>query len=188
MKRYTDEQLLDRVESLPTFTGWHVGIYDVWLRFSDGKANHFNDKVYTYECLTCGQRPKFIMVGTGTTVAGTKSLKEFEKYNKIGTAVLKSDIIIYDSHVYGRHKNYMAYRQNKSFPHYRDGDKDELAEEIGEVYEGIIYANCHHAGTLSTLIDGWSAGCLVRNVLKQWDSWMRFMKKRNLNVCILKEF
>jgi hypothetical protein len=188
MKNYNDVQLLERVEGLDTFTGWHVGVYDIWVRFKDNDPNKFNDKVYTYDCIECGKRPKFIMVCTGTTEAGTKSLLNFERYNKNGTAVLKSDTIVYNSHIAGRHRDYQAYRQNKSFPHYRDNNKNTQAEEIGEVYEGIIYANCHKAGTFSTLVDGWSAGCLVRNVLKQWDRWYRFMNKRNLSVTILKEF
>lgn len=192
IKNYTDDQLLTRVESLETFKGWKKGIYDIWVRSEEDEYNKFDDKVYTFECFKNNNRPIFIMVCTGTTNAGSQGLKHFESYNKKGCAVLCSDVIIYDSHIYGLHgkSQYPAYIQsyNKGFPYTRDNDKDEDSENYGIIYDDRIGANCHKAGIASEFINGNSVACLVRNVLKEFEEWMKFMSKRKLNVVILKEF
>jgi len=189
VRSYTDNQLISRVEALPTFKGWKKGIFDVWVRSNEDLFNQFDDKVYTFECLEDGQRPKFIMVSTGTSNAGAQGLKSFESYNTKGCAILKADTIVYGSHTYGLHRGkYPAYRQAKGFPYFRDNDKDEKSEEIGKEYNDIIGANCHKAGWFSKQIDGWSLACLVRNQQAQFDKWMSFMNKRVLTVAILNEF
>lgn len=191
VKSYTDEQILKRVKKAKGFTGFPNGILDVWVRSDEDAFNQFDDKVYTYECAGGKdvKKQKFISVATGTSNAGAEGLKRFDKYNREGCAVLQSDIIVYDSHAYGLHKGqYPAYRQAKDFPYFRDGDKDDRAEEIGEEHHGIIGANCHKAGWHSTEIGGWSVACLVRNQRTQFDSWMRYMDRRPLTVCILKEW
>ncbi len=128
------------------------------------------------------------MVTTGTCNAGSYGLMNFRTYNKKGCAVLKSDIIVYYSHGPGLHKGKPAYVQILPFPHYRDNDLDEKAEEIGQEYYDIIGANCHPAGTFSTIINNWSLACLVRNIKAKYDEWLKFMNKRKLSVCILKQF
>lgn len=188
VKNYTDEQILRRVRSLPTFSGFPEGILDVWIRSDEDAFDQFDDKVYTFECFGSEKPPRFVMVCTGTTNAGAQGLKNFAKYNRLGCAVLKSDVIVYDSHKFGTHKGYPAYRQAKGFPYFRDGDKDNRAEETGKEYHDIILANCHKAGAHSTRIGGWSVACLVRNQLAQWQKWLAFMNQRPLTVAILKEF
>jgi hypothetical protein len=189
LRNYTNKEILEHVESLPTFTGWKIGVYDIWIRNISDNPNVFDDKVYTFECTSNGIKPKFIMVCTGTSNAGLTGLKEFKKYNSEGCGVLKSDIVVYDSHKYGLHKGkYPAYTQNKPYPYYRDNNLNDKAEEIGTIHNNIIGANCHHAGVNSTFINDWSLACLVRNVLKQFDAWMKFMNKRPLTVIILKSF
>lgn len=190
---YTDEQLIQRVESVAKgFEGWRKGVYDIWVRKNDTPAemDQFNDKVYTFVVEQDGARPEFRMVCTGTSHAGSYGLKQFAAYNRKGCAVLEADRIVYDSHAFGRHKNYPAYRQAEPFPYYRDNDRDNLAEEIGEVYNDIIFANCHRAAQVgeSTRIYNWSVACLVRNRSTQWNGWLAYMNKRLLSVCILKEF
>lgn len=182
----TDTQILSAVRLAEGFKGFPNGILDVWIRSDEDSYNKFDDKVYTFDCT--GGEIKFVMVCTGTSNAGAEGLKHFDKYNREGCAILKSNIIVYDSHAYGLHKGkYPAYRQAKDFPYYRDGDKDNRAEEIGVIHHGIIGANCHKAGWFSTEIGGWSVACLVRNQQAQFDSWMRFMNRRPLTVCILQE-
>lgn len=190
--QYTDKQLIERVESLPTFKGWK-GIIDVWVRSKADTFDRFDDKVYTFDCRT--GTPTFIMVCTGTTNAGAQGLKHFDSYSKLGCAVLKSDVIVYDSHGFGLHKGkYDAYVQRAGanpFPYFRDNDKDNKAEEVGREYNDVIGANCHKAGWYSTAIGGWSVACLVRNVERQFNDWMSFMRragKPRLSVGILKEF
>jgi len=192
VRSYTDTQLIDRVESLSTFRGWVKGKYDIWVRSSEDEYNRFDDKVYSFECFEDGERPKFIMVCSGTTNAGSQGLKNFEKYNRLGCAVMKSDVIVYKSHQLGKHKGkYWAYVQSYSvgFPYYRDNNKDNKSDEVGRVYRNRIGANCHKAGDYSTQIGGWSVACLVRNIKKQYLKWMKWMDKNQyLNVAILKEW
>ncbi len=188
--KYTDEQLLNRVKSLKSFKGCPKGILDIWIRSKADNYNQFDDKVYTFECFGEIKRPIFIMVGTGTSNAGSFGLKNFRKYNSKGCAVLCADTIVLNSHVPGLHKGKPAYIQSFSvgFPYTRDNDGDDKAENYGKIYYDRIGANCHRAGWLSTLINNWSVGCLVRNNLTQFLKWMSFMQDRPLSVAILNEF
>lgn len=184
--QYSDKQLTERVASLDTFKGWPDGILDVWVRAKGGKPDRFNDKVYTFDC-TSGE-PKFVMVCTGTSVAGSFGLLKFKTYNPLGCAVLCANQIVYGSHVYGMHKGKPAYRQNKGIPYTRDNDRDLQAENYGKVYNDIIFANCHRAGWFSQVIYNWSVACLVRNRLTEFLNWLKFMNKRPLSIAILSEF
>lgn len=191
--KYTDQQLIYQVELVAKgFDGWKKGVYDIWVRADDTAADmdKFNDKVYTYVVAADGGRPDFRMVCTGTSHAGSYGLKEFHKYNRRGCAVLEADRMVYNSHLFGRHKNYPAYRQAKPWPYYRDADRDNLAEETGPVYNDIIFANCHRAAQTgeSSRIYNWSVACLVRNKANQWFAWLAYMDKRPLSVCILNQF
>lgn len=187
VRAYTDKQIIDRVMSLTTFKGWPKDKLDVWIRSSADEFNKFDDKVYSFDCST--GTPVFKMVMPGTTNAGRVGLKNFDKYKLSGCAVLKSDIIVYESHAYGLHKGkYPAYVQVKGFPYYRDSDKDDRAEEIGPEYNNIIGANCHAAGEASVVIEDWSIACLVRNLKLRYNLWLTWMNKKPLTVCILKEF
>lgn len=192
VKKYTNNQILDRVESLPTFKGWFKGKYDIWVRSDEDAFNVFDDKCYSFECKEEGIRPAFVMVCSGTTNAGAQGLLHFNEYNHLGCAVLKSDHIVYNSHIKGMHKKTMAYIQSFLkecwFPYFRDNDKDLKAEENGKEYCDRIGANCHPAGENSTQIGGWSTACLVRNIRKEFDKWMKYMNGDPLSVAILKEW
>ena len=189
--KYTDEQLIKRVETnAKDFTGWKKGVYDIWVRSAADVMDSFDDKVYTFEVEKDGAMPQFRMVCSGTSHAGSYGLKKFKNYNPAGCAVLESDRIVYGSHVLGKHKGYVAYKQVKGFPYYRDSDRDDKAEEIGAVHNDVIAANCHRASEKgdSKVIYNWSVACLVRNRINQWKAWLAFMAGRPLNVVILKEF
>ncbi len=194
MRKYTDSEILDRIESLPSFQGWKKGMYDVWLRSKKNEFNVMDDKGFTYECKKDGVRPKFIMGFTGTTNAGSEGLKHFEKYNKLGCAVAVPDYICYNSHIYGLHgkSKYPAYIQRldkgPQYPYTRDNDKDDEAENYGKVYTDRIGMNCHKAGRVTYYINGNSVACLVKNVEEEFNKWMSIMNKRPLSVSILTEF
>lgn len=188
MREFTDEEVLARVKGLSTFKGFPKGPMDVWIRSSADQFDSFDDKAFTYECYGDTKLPKFVMARVGTTNAGSYGLKHFDDYNHLGCAVLKSDIIVYDSHKNGLHKGKPAYRQAKGFPYFRDNNKNERAEEIGKEYEDIIFANVHRAGQNSTVIKNWSTACLVTANLTKFLDWMKYMNKRPLTVCILKEW
>lgn len=191
MRTFTDEEVLKRVSELPTFNGWPNGILDVWIRSTADVFDSFDDKAFTYECFGEVKSPKFIMARNGTTNAGSYGLKHFDEYNHDGCAVLKSDVIVYESHKFGKHKGKDAYRQAKGFPYFRDGNKNDRAEEIGPEHDDIIFANVHRAGVNSTVINNWSTACLVTANLDKFLKFLAFMKSKGnppLNVCILKEW
>ena len=121
VRSYTDKELLDRVKSLPDFTHIPAGYWLVGVRSNEDEFNKFDDKFYLFK----GEQ--FIEVFKGTTNAGGKGLKEFHTYNPDGVAVLKSDTIVYDSHILGISKGRLVYRQNKPFPYYRDNNYNEKA-------------------------------------------------------------
>src|SRR5215207_4229309 len=131
MRDFTDEEVLARVRSLPTFTGFPKGPLDVWIRSTADQYDSFDDKAFTYECDGDASPPKFIMARNGTTNAGSYGLQHFEKYNSEGCAVLKSDVIIYNSHTNGKHRGKPGYQQAKKFPYFRDPNRNQRAEEIG---------------------------------------------------------
>lgn len=187
VRSYNDAELIERVKGLSSFDGLPNGILDVWVRSNEDEFDKFDDKVYTFDC--SGGIPNFIMVCSGTTNAGAVGLKHYARWNSRGCAILKANEIVYNSHVWGLHKGqYAAYVQAKGFAYYRDNNKNDKAEEIGQVYYDIIGANCHKAGWRSNHIGGWSVACLVRNVEPQFKAWMKFMNQRPLSVCILQEF
>lgn len=191
MRAFNDEEVLERISNLPTFTGFPNGIMDVWIRSTADKFDSFDDKAFTYECFGSTKTPKFIMARNGTTNAGSYGLKHFDEYNHLGCAVLKSDVIVYNSHSFGLHKGKPAYRQTKGFPYFRDNDRDQRAEEIGQEYNDIILANIHRAGVNSTVIKNWSTACLVTANLVKFLKFLEFMKSKgnpSLSLCILKEW
>jgi hypothetical protein len=193
VRAYTDKEILDKVETLDTFKGWKKGKYDIWIRSNEDEFDKFDDKVYSFEVLVENERPKFVMVCTGTTNAGSQGLLNFEKNNSLGCAILMTNTIVYKSHTFGYHKgdtDHPAYIQSfkVGFPYTRDNDKDKQAENYGKVYTNRIGANCHRAGAKSVLIGGWSVACLVRNILDEYNKWLKWMNKEDLNVAILQEW
>lgn len=195
MRAFTDDELIKRVEGLPSFEGWKKGQYDIYVRSAADAFDLFDDKAFTYDVKSDGAVPSFIMVRNCTTNAGSYYLKT-KLENPLGCAVLKSDFIMYGSHVFGYHKHianldHEAYVEARGFPYHRDNNRNEKAEEIGPEYTNLIGANIHHAGVNSAVIKNWSAGCLVTATRSKFDQFLDFMKSKGklpLNVAILKEF
>ena len=102
MRTFTDKEVLDRVSGLSTFTGVPEGPMDVWIRSKADNFDLFDDKAFTYECFGHDKIPKFILARQGTTNAGSYYLVDHLE-NPKGCAVLKSDVIVYDSHIFGYH-------------------------------------------------------------------------------------
>jgi hypothetical protein len=192
MNQYTDAQILARVASHAAgFNGWKPGCYLIAVRSGADTPDAFDDKAYVFEVDHRG--PRFFMVASCTTHPGVDVLQNYAaKYNKAGAPVLKSDQIVYDSHQHGLHQGkYAAYRQAKVFPYFRDTDRDNKAEEIGNVKtDALIMANVHRANPdhESVINKNWSAGCIVMSNPAKFAGFMAFMAKRPLTVCILKEF
>lgn len=189
---YTDEQLINRVETTAKgFSAWKKGVYLIAVRSNPDIPDAFDDKAYIFECAADGSKPVFRMVASCTTHPGVDVLVNFaSKYNSAGAPVLKSDQIVYDSHVHGKHKGYAAYQQYKAWPYFRDKDRDHKAEENAPELSGAIAANVHRANPnkVSQINKNWSAGCIVMNDPNMFKAFMTFMDKRPLSVCILKQF
>lgn len=195
MREFNDDEVLDRVESLPTFEGWKKGPYDIWIRSQADAFDQFDDKAFLFWCEADGQRPKFISVRTGTTNTGSYGLYHYDDYNHEGVAILKSDVMVYGSHAKGFHKrnpNNPAYVQVKPWPYYRDANKNKKAEEIGPLHWDIIGANDHRRrGNAPGLIKNWSVACLVTEFEDDYNKFLSFLQSKGyprLNVVILKEW
>lgn len=189
VKSYSDEQLLERVKSLDSFEGFPKGYWILGVRSQEDEHNVFDDKFYIFK------EEKFVMVTTGTTNPGASPLAEYTKYNSEGTAIVKSDEWYHDLWTYGLHKGKMeALRQLHPIKYYRDGNKNRKSEEIGKLYEGIIYINFHTSSYTrtegsSTTVGGWSAGCQVCNQFKDYYKIIHLVKKQPaVTYCLIKEF
>ena len=138
MKNYTDEQLLNRVKGLNSFIRIPNDYWILGVQSKDDKFNEFDDKFYLFK----GE--KFIMVTTGTTNAGLTGLKHYDTYNPNGCAVIKTDEWYYTLWRPGLHKGKMrALKQYSAIKYYRDWNKNDKAEEIGNINEGVIGINFH---------------------------------------------
>lgn len=200
VRNYQDAELIARVKSLPSFKSIPKDRWILGVRSTADLPNMYDDKFYVFE----GE--KNIAVLTGTTHPGRTILKNFEKYNKAGAAILKSDEWYYDVWKYGMHKGKMPALLQLGAPMkvYRDGDKDEKAEEGGKIYEGYFGIN-HHTDTYNWTennlkvedddIDAWSAGCQVPNERYKFKKEMDYYreaarsgKQKSVTYCLLKEF
>ena len=109
-------------------------------------------------------------------------------------AVLKSDVIVYESHILGISKGRTVYRQHKPFPYYRDNNYNEKSEEIGEIHNDIIYAHIHDVklngqNIYKENINGWSLACQVMNNGKEWDDFMKLTSgQQTITYCLQQEF
>lgn len=195
VRKYTDKELLDKVQTLKSFDGVPDEYWILGVRSKEDKPNKFDDKFYVYK------GHQFVTVTTGTTNAGLSILKSgFKKYNKQGAAIVKSEEWYYDIYKYGLHRGKMeALRQRSSKPilYYRDGDMDSKAEEQGELYRGVIYTNFHgstyNKGSFleRDKINGWSAGCMVCNKNKEYEKIIKILKdskQKYFSFCLIKEF
>lgn len=188
---YTDEQLLSKVKSLPTFKKLPVDYWILGVRSNEDTTDKFDDKFYLF------QGEKFITVTTGTTNPGKPVLMGgFLKYNKNGAAVVKSDTWYYDVWSYGMHMKKMpALLQTGPITVYRDGDQDGKAEEQGKLETGYFGINFHAATYdanfkgLQENIGGWSAGCQVVNDKQKHLEIIKLIKaQKKISYVLLKEF
>lgn len=191
VKNYTDQQILDRVKSIAAgFVDYPDNYWMIYVRSNENAFNQFDDKRYLFLGLKC------VQVASCTTNAGEYGLKDFAKYNVSGCAVLKADVIVYDYAERGKHKGKVdAYRQAKSWPYFRDNDKDDLAEEIGKEHNDIIGANLHPSSYIkgkagrTGVIGAWSTACQVDDFTTAFETFMQMTsEQKKLTVCILNEW
>ena len=189
MKNYKEEQLLNRVKGLQSFKSIPDGYWILGVQSNEDKFNEFDDKFYLFK------GDKFIMATTGTTNAGLTGLKHYDTYNPEGCAVIKTNEWYYDLWTPGFHKGKMkALKQLNKIKYYRDWNKNEKAEEIGNMKEGIIGINFHTASyqpysVITRLIGGWSTGCQVANNTTDYYKVLDLIGNQSkVSYCLIKEF
>ena len=181
MKTYSYKELETEFTRLGyTWPQFHL----IGVRSKANEKNKFDDSLY----LVNGP---IMFRYTCTTNPGTYWLKNL--LNPKGTAVLKPGQYI-DSWKIGLHQGkYEALVQAKPITVYRDGDKDDLAEETKVEQTGMFGINIHRANpsAISSIIDKWSAGCQVLNNPTEFASMLKACKDSKLTgftYTLLREF
>lgn len=190
VRAYTDKELFDKIKSLDTFQYIPTNYWIIGVQSQEDEFNTFDDKFYLY------RGEKFIHTMSGTTNAGTDALKGYDKAGLSGAAVWKTNMIYYDLFTPGKHKGKMdALRQAKPIYYYRDKNKDDKADEVGELHHGIIGANFHtnsydpNSRAIKKLIGAWSYGCQVINDGEKYYKTLELTKAQKfITYAILKEF
>lgn len=134
-------------------------------------TNVFDDEIYiTYE----ENGNKVVKMWACTTEAGKHYLNS--PMNPKGTAIIVPGQYR-GAYTIGKHTNYEALRQQKPLKYWRDNDRDSMHDLEGKIYEEIGYTNIHKAGADSSLVNNWSAGCIVFKKAKDFNEMMSIAKK-----------
>ena len=150
---------------------YNVNIFGI--RTADMIPNTFNDFV----CLMWKYQGNWITkIYTATTDPGTYYLEH--PMNAGGTFILCPGQYR-SSHQIGTHINYTALVQRGMLRGYRDNDKDNVFDlDPKTITEGNNYGvNIHHAGTWSTQVDNWSAGCQVLAHMVDWTEFLGIVEE-----------
>lgn len=191
VRAFTDKELLARVKELKSFKEIPKGYWLLGVRSNEDTPNKFDDKIYLFK----GE--EFIIVASATTNPGTPTLKQFEKVNKAGAGVLKSDVWYYNLWKYGKHNGKVEalLQIGNAVQVYRDTDKDEKAEEQGDLQTGYFGINFHpntynlNNKVTSSNIGWFSAGCQVVNDVDKYKIMIKLLKtEKSVSYCLLKEF
>lgn len=191
VRTYKDKELLDRVKSLSSYKNIPSGYWLLGVRSNEDTPNRFDDKIYLFK----GE--EFILVTSATTNPGTPTLKQFEKVNRAGAAVLKADLWYYNLWKYGKHNGKIdaLLQLGNSVQVYRDTDKDDKSEEQGKLQTGYFGINFHPntyditADNTGATIGWWSAGCQVVNDMSKYREIIKLVKsEKNVSYCLIDEF
>jgi len=190
VRPYTDKQLLEKARSLSSFSKVPAGYWLLGVRSLDDIPNTFDDKIYLFK----GE--DFVLVTSATTNTGTPTLRQFEKVNKDGAAVLKADEWYYNVWKYGKHQGKVEalLQLGNKVKVWRDADKDDKSEEQGKLQEGYFGINFHPntydlTKGSGTSIGWWSAGCQVVNNISNYKIMINLLKKEKfVSYCLVNEF
>ena len=181
MKQYTIEELkAEFAKHGYAFTNFHL----VGIRSKANLKNQFDDLIAVIN-------NNEITWYTCTTNPGTHWLQNL--LNAKGAALLKPGQWKDCWHVGMHQGKYEALTQCAPVTVFRDGNKNDVAEESSVTETGIFGINIHRANPtmVSKLIDKWSAGCQVLNDPKQFAELLGKCKKSGLKkftYTLLKEF
>ena len=191
VKQYTDYELLEKVDAIGGKIP-NIGKYlIIGVQSQEDTFNFFDDKFYVFD------GTQFKQVSSGTTNAGKTALINFTQYNLPGAAVWKTNMFYTDCFKPGLHKGRMkCLRANKPIFFYRDSNKNEKAEEQGELFHENIWANMHgvdydpFSNKIKQNINGWSFGCQVWNKMSDYRTMIKATWERDKEVdyAILKEW
>jgi hypothetical protein len=181
MKQYTIDELKNEFKKLNyEFPQFHL----VGIRSNANKPNEFDDLIAVID-------QSSINWYTCTTNPGTHWLLNL--LNPKGAALLKPGQYL-NTWQLGLHQGkYQALTQCKNVTVFRDGDKDNIAEETKVTQTGMFGINIHRANEklISKLIDKWSAGCQVLNNPQQFNELLTKCKQSGLKTftyTLLNEF
>ena len=109
-----------------------------------------------------------------TTEPGKKGVMEYHNVNGVARLVEGQ---YRGSHALGLHQGkYEALRQAKPVKVWRDKNRDMIFDET-KIDEGVFGINIHKAGQDSTWVSNWSEGCQVFKRVKDFDEFMKIVKK-----------
>lgn len=112
-----------------------------------------------------------------TTDPGKKGVLLFEQYGVKGGVARVVPGQYRGSHMIGLHQGkYEALKQKSPIKVYRDDNKDLVYDET-KITEGVYGINIHKAGQDSTWVENWSLGCQVFKRVKDFDEFMKIVKK-----------
>jgi hypothetical protein len=176
---YTREQIEKAVKAKgyvwfedTTNKGFDVNIVGVRNAATGKKVTNVFDDVITVSYKDGGVWK--YLEWANTTDPGKKGVEHF--HNKDGVARLVEGQYR-GSHAVGLHQGkYEALRQQKPLKVFRDANKDLVYDE-NKITEGIYGINIHKAGQDSTWVENWSEGCQVFKRVKDFDEFMKIVKK-----------
>ena len=170
----TRPKILDRAEDAgyEVFTGpFNVNV--IGVRSVVRIANKFDDWMYLVYQDDDGEWIE--KVYPITTDPGTYWLEN--PSNVDGTAMLAPGEYKYKLGLHPRKDGYEALVQAGEVAVYRDNDGDNILDPTKGPFWGWFGINIHHAGTDSSQVNKWSAGCQVFKRLEDWYQFMYIIKR-----------
>ncbi len=158
------------------FTDGQINI--IGVRSNNPVANKFDDEIHLI-WVEDGEWQQFS--GPATTDPGTYYLENPMRIE--GTAILAPGqyrVYKWDLHR-GKYKALCQRAGNVKV--YRDNNRDRILDwGNGDGIEGSYGINIHHAGTNSTQVDKWSAGCQVFARLSDWNEAVAIWERSNADL------
>lgn len=138
------------------------GEYDlniIGIRTDDNRSNAFNDLMIVVYRHNGEWVEQLFPITTDPGLYYRKNPSRIE-----GTAIVVHNQQYRSVWSLGKHRGkYEALVQTGPIKVWRDNNKDEILDFTGEEIEGYYGINCHRANSerASTVVDKWSAGCIV---------------------------
>tara|TARA_R100000008_G_scaffold71155_1_gene48880 strand:+ start:550 stop:1173 length:624 start_codon:yes stop_codon:yes gene_type:complete len=152
---------------------WNVNI--VGIRNSESKANRFDDIMLVV--YRNGRKNWEVKTYQITTDPGLYWLKK--PFYIAGTAILVPDQYrsTYKIDLHNGKYEALCQRLDK-VKVYRDPNKDDILDHVKEsIVEGKFGINIHKAGSNSTRVEKWSAGCQVFARSSEFNDFMKLINK-----------